>query len=158
MRLSLPRPAAPLRRDERGASAIEFALFAPILAMLVMGITDISMGYSRKLTLEAAAYRTLERVEVGTVQTDYSSLRPEAASAAGVPVENVTVDTWLECDNTRQADFNGNCNSGQMIARYVQINIRATFTPSFDYGPLAGRFRSSNGNVPLTASASLRIQ
>lgn len=146
-----------LPRDTSGASVIEFALFAPVLAMMVMGISDISMGYSRKLTLEAAAYRSLEKVAVGSVQTDYSALRTEAATAAGVNVSDVTVDNWLECNRTRQSDFGGACGAGEEISRYVSVTISSGYTPRFSYGPLSRRY-SVNGVVPIAASSSLRIQ
>jgi len=158
MRLRFRHRLEALARDERGASMIEFALFAPMLALMVMGISDVSMGYSRKLTVEQAAYRTLERVAVGSVQSDYSSLRTEAAAAAGVPVGNVTVTNWLECNGTRQADFNGLCGTGEMIARYVQIDIAASYTPSFSYGPLSRGLGGEDGNVALSASAAVRVQ
>ena len=158
MRHPLIRLARRLGRDERGSSMIEFALFAPILAVMVMGITDVSMGFSRKLTLEQAAYRSLERVAVGSVQSDYTYLRPEAAAAAGVPLANVTVDSWLECDGTRQTDFNGSCPETQMISRYVRISITGSFEPTFNYGPLARGLAGADGNVPIAASAALRIQ
>ena len=158
MRNSLFLRLKPLGRDERGASMVEFALFAPILAVMVMGISDVSMGYSRKLTLEQAAYRTLERVAVGSVKSDYSYLRPEAAAAAEVPVANVTVENWLECDGIRQPAFDGVCPETQMVSRYVRIGITGTYTPSFNYGPLARGFGGADGTVPIAASTSLRIQ
>ena len=151
-------PLQKLARDARGASLIELGLFAPILALMVMGVTDVAMGYSRKLTLEQAAYRTLERVAVGSVQSDYSYLRAEAAAAAGVPVENVTIDSWLECDRVRQAQFDGSCPDGQMISRYVQIGIAGSYRPSFPVGPLARRYSNADGTVPITVSTALRIQ
>src|SRR5688572_15274005 len=101
-----------LREDTRGASLIEFALFVPILAMMLMGVTDLAMGYSAKLRVEGAAYRALEKVAVGTVQSDYSFLRAEAAAAdgaGGVQATDVTVDAWLECNRVRQTDFSGIC-------------------------------------------------
>jgi hypothetical protein len=147
-----------LARDARGASLIELGLFAPILALMVMGVSDVAMGYSRKLTLEQAAYRTLERVAVGSVQSDYSYLRAEAAAAAGVPESNVTVNAWLECDRMRQAQFDGSCPDGQMISRYVQIGIVGSYRPSFPGGPLALRYSNADGSVPITVSAALRIQ
>jgi Flp pilus assembly protein TadG len=146
-----------LGRDQRGASVIEFALFAPVLAMMVMGISDIAMGYSRKLVLEGAAYRALEKVAVGSAQTDYSALRTEAATAAGVPESAVTVDNWLACNGTRQTDFVGVCPAGEEIARYVQVNITSSYTPRFNYGPLY-QGRAVNGVVPISVSTSLRIQ
>ena len=145
------RPLSRLKRDERGASVIEVALFAPVLGVMLMGITDLAMGYARKLSLEQAAYRSLEKVAVGTVRTDYSFLRAEAASAAGVAESAVTVDNWLECDRARQTNFDGSCAAGTMTSRYVQVTINASYTPRFSVGPLAT-------SVPLQASAALRIQ
>lgn len=143
---------APLGRDERGTSVIEVALFAPILGVMVMGVTDLAMGYARKLTLEQAAYRSLEKVAVGSVQSDYSFLRAEAATAAGVPQSSVAVDNWLECDRARQTDFAGSCAAGQMTSRYVQVTINGSYTPRFSLGPLG------SSSVPLQASAAVRIQ
>ena len=145
-----------LRGDERGASVIEFALFAPILAVMVMGITDLSMAYSRKLVVEAAIYRALEKVQVGSFQTDYTTyLRSEAATGAGVPTSEVTVDSWLECNRIRQASFTGLCSTGQDTARYVSVAIATTYEAQFTYGPLNP---GTDGEIPIAASASLRIQ
>ena len=156
------RMAAPfvhrLRDDASGASVIEFGLFAPILALMVMGISDVAMGYSAKLQVEQAAYRALEKVAVGTVQSDYQYLRNEAASAdgsGGIQASDVTVDNWLECDRVRQASFTALCPTGQDTARYVRITINWSYTPKFSYGPLVG---NSSGVVPISASAALRIQ
>ena len=44
-----------LIRDERGTSVIELALLAPILASLVIGMSDLSRAYSAKLQLELLA-------------------------------------------------------------------------------------------------------
>jgi Flp pilus assembly protein TadG len=150
-----------LRRDEKGASVIEFALFAPVLGLMVMGVSDLAMGYSTKLKIEGAIYRSLERVAVGStagpqvVQNDYSFLQTEAATAAGVPTSQVSVDQWLECNRVRQTDFAGACPDGQDTARYVKVTINTSYTPRFSYGPLV---RNTNGVVPIEANASLRVQ
>ena len=145
-----------LRADAKGASVVEFALFAPILSMMVMGISDFAMGYSAKLRVEGAIYRTLEKVAVGTVQTDYQYLKAEAATAAGVAQSAVTVDNWLECNRVRADSFAGQCAAGQDTARYVSVSITTSYTPRFGYGPL--RNRNSSGVVPITSASSLRIQ
>ena len=51
-----------LLRDERGAAVIELALVAPVLALMVIGIVDISNAYSRKLALEQGAQRAIEKI------------------------------------------------------------------------------------------------
>jgi Flp pilus assembly protein TadG len=144
-------------RDERGVSVIEMAFVAPVLAIFIVGVVDIGRGFSAKLTLEEAAYRTLEKVAVGTVQTDYTYLKAEAATAAGVPQANVTVDSWLECDGTRQASFAGECTGTQQTARYVKVTITNNFKPSFPYGKWVLKSDAS-GNVALSAVSSLRVQ
>ena len=167
-----PRPGRPWRQDpgvkqagstslladESGASLIEFALVLPILAMMVMGISDVAMGFSRKLAVEAAAYRTLEKVAVRSSDTDMSTLAAEAATAAGVDEDDVTIDMWLECARTRQTDITGVCAAGQETARYVSVEIDATYTPRFDYGPLADAFGGRDGIVPTGATAAMRMQ
>jgi Flp pilus assembly protein TadG len=145
-----------LRGDDKGASVIEFALFAPVLGVMLMGVTDLAMGYSTKLRVEGAIYRALEKVAVGSFQSDYATyLQAEAATAAGVPTSAVAVDSWLECDRIRQASFAGACAAGQATSRYVKVTITTSYTPRFSYGPLV---RTSNGTVPIEANASLRIQ
>ena len=51
-----------LHADQRGAAVIELAMIAPILAMMVIGIVDMSNGYSRKLALEQGAQRAVEKI------------------------------------------------------------------------------------------------
>jgi Flp pilus assembly protein TadG len=158
MRIRLGDRLRVLAGDSRGASVIEFALFAPILALMVMGISDVAMGYSRTIELEQAAFRALEKVAVGNSQSGYDYLRAEAATAAGVSQDDVTVETWLECNGTRQTDFAGVCATGETIVRYVEITIDSSYDPSFDYGPLATAHAGTDGTIPISASASLRIQ
>ena len=150
---------AALRADARGASVIEFALFAPILGMMLMGVSDLAMGYSAKLRVEQAAYRGLEKVAMGTVQTDYDYLRTEAANSdgpGGIEAGEVTVDMFLECNETRSTGgFNGVCAAGQRTARYVRLTVTDTYTPRFSYGRVFG---NAQGVVPLSATAALRIQ
>ena len=146
-----------LRGDDSGASVVEFALFIPVFSVMVMGVSDVAMGYSTKLQIEQAAYRALEKVALGTV-TNYQTLRDEVAASdgsGGIQASNVTVDNWLECNRVRQASYTGTCTTGQDTARYVSVTVNWSYTPQFEYGPLVG---NSSGVVPITASASLRVQ
>jgi Flp pilus assembly protein TadG len=51
-----------LLRNERGAAIIEMALVAPVLALGVIGIVDVSNAYSKKLALEQGAQRAIEKI------------------------------------------------------------------------------------------------
>lgn len=147
-----------LLRNRKGSSAIEFALIAPIMAVMFVGVSDFARGLARKFQIEQASYRALELITVGTIQSDYAYVAPEAATAAGVPVENVVVANWLECNGDVKAQFSEICPEGQETARFVRVTIQADFQPSFSYGPLTRGFVQEDGTILLTARSTLRVQ
>jgi Flp pilus assembly protein TadG len=68
-----------LRQDQAGAAIIELAFVAPILALVVLGIVDISNAYSRKLALEQGAQRAIEKIMQTTANdTIENTLKDEA--------------------------------------------------------------------------------
>lgn len=146
-----------LVRDERGASIIEMAMVAPVLAMLLVGMVDISRAYSAKLQLEQAAQRSIEKVQqYRTTTSTYATLQSEAATAAGVSATAVTVDYWLECNGARAADYNSSCTSGQTSARYISVSIDKNFSPIFGTRFFPGA--NTDGTYTITAEAGLRTQ
>ena len=160
-----------LARDERGASIVELALLAPFLGTLMLGMVDLGQGLSARHDLQQAVSRTMElassRVVTADPDTglpDYEFLREEAADAADVPIENVALTQWRECNGTVQATYNAVCQpdadgNPQEVARYVRISITTTYTPSFRYGPIAlSSAATSDGRVPMAAEAAVRIQ
>ena len=158
------RPIA-LFRDERGSSLIEMALMLPVLATLLIGMVDLSRGYSAKLFLEQAAQRSIERAMNGKKETElFETLKAEAAAAAEVSESAVTVRYWLECDGvsqntspaTMKADYeNSVCNDGESQARYVNVRIQKVFTPIF-----STRFAGArpDGTYLLDGEAGIRVQ
>lgn len=146
-----------LARDERGASIIEMALVLPMLLTLFIGMVDISRAYSARLQLEQAAQRSIEKVmQYQASSSTYATLYTEAAAAASVPVTDVTVDYWLECNGARAPDYNGSCTSGQTYARYVTVSIDKDFSPMFGTRFFPGA--NSDGTFTITGEAGLRTQ
>ena len=156
-----------LGRDQRGAALIELALAAPVMAGLLIGMSDLARAYSLKLLLEQAAQRTIEQVEQqkSVAQTYDTALSTEAASAmtdAGYSTGNtITPESWLECSSngstwTKQSSFTGACGATEMTARYVRIKIARSFVPMF-----ASRVwpnADSSGNITISGYAEVRIQ
>jgi Flp pilus assembly protein TadG len=154
-----PRPIDALLQDKRGVSVVEFALILPFMALMVVGIVDLGRGFSAQIALQQAVQRTLERAMVGSVEDDYAFLRTEAATAAKVPVANVVLDAWRECNQTRAGTFVGSCEEGQMISRYVRITARSDFKPMFNYSFLKVKFfQTTNGMATLSATSAVRVQ
>lgn len=151
------RPYRLLGRDRRGTSAIEFALIAPVLALMTMGIADLAMGLARKFQIEQASYRVLEMVTVGTLRDDYSDVEAEAEAAA--PGAEVNVDWWLECDGAKEEIFTTQCPTDKQTARYVRVELLEDYEPMFNYGPIGRAFSGNvDGKVRLTARSTVRIQ
>jgi hypothetical protein len=138
-----------LARDKRGTSLIEFAFVAPILGLMTVGIADLSQGFSERFQLEAAAHRALERAALGTSETDYQFLQQEAATAANVPLANVTFENWLECNGVKMASYDGACAPGEQVARYIYLRVQKTFVPSFGW---------TGGTRTISGDAAVRIQ
>ncbi len=146
-----------LARDERGASIIEMAMLTPVLATLLIGMVDISRAYAAKLQLEQAAQRSIEKVmQYQTGASTYNTLYTEAATAAGVPVTDVTVDYWLECNGARSANYTDSCSPGQTYARYVSVAVDKDFQPMFGTRFFPGA--NSDGTYTITGEAGLRTQ
>lgn len=151
---------AGLLRDRRGASVVELALLLPFLTLLMVGMIDLSNGVTARFMLSQAVNRTLEMAaghhflaDKDDDEVQYDFLKTEAADAAGVDTENVTLTTWLECDGVKQADYDGTCPADESIARYLQIRIDTVYSPMFSIGPLGDQ-----GFIPMFAEAAVRIQ
>ena len=159
------RRRSALLRDEGGASIIEMALLMPVLATLLIGMVDVSRGYSAKLQLEQAAQRSIERAMNGDKNTSlFDTLKNEAVAAASVSASAVEVRYWLECDGvsqntnpaTMKADYeNKVCDDDETIARYVNVRIQKVYTPMF-----STRFAGAgpDGTYLLTGEAGIRVQ
>jgi len=145
-----------LLRDDRGAAIIELALAAPVFAVMIIGMSDMARAYSTKLQLEQASQRSIEKVMNGQATTTVAeALKTEAATTAGVPESQVTVDYWLECDGARAASYDSGCNPGQVQRRYMSVHISKIFTPMFKIKFGAAK---ANGNYTLYGKTSVRIQ
>jgi Flp pilus assembly protein TadG len=176
MRLRLPRLSA----DARGAAVIELALIAPVLALMVIGIVDMSNAFSRKLALEQGAQRAIERIMQTTADdTVEGTLKTEAVcqvngtnsngtcKTSPITTSNVTVTYRLECTaaggaisaqiSTDADTFDAfTCAAGAISeARYIEIAVTDTYTPLF---PIHFSFINGDGTYHLSATAGMRTQ
>jgi Flp pilus assembly protein TadG len=77
------------RQDERGAAVVEFALVAPLLLMMVLGIAEFGRAYHVQATLSQAAR---EGVRVMALKNDPAgALAATRAAAPTLTLTNVTV-------------------------------------------------------------------
>ena len=154
-----------LARDESGAVLIELALAAPILALMIMGISDLSIAFGKKLELEQAAQRAIEKVmqttgkstASDTIKTEavcqYNGVRTDGTCrTTGIDATDVTVTYSLKCDGVVTA-YNTDCADGQAALRYIEATVADQYTPMF---PI--KFGTKpDGTYHLTATAGVRV-
>jgi len=159
------RPAS-LLRDERGVSVIEFGFLVPILGFMLLGMVDLANGYTRKMAVENAVARAMEKVSVLAVQDDYTFLKAEVVNAySRVTASSVTVDAYSMCDTTRMPTFRSECGfradgTPEEISRYVRLRVEDRWKPTFNWGVFGLRLykTGTDGKVPLNVDTQLRVQ
>ena len=148
-----------LKHDERGAAIIEMAIVAPVLALLTVGVVDMSNGFATKLKLEQASQRAIEKVMQTTGNgTAEEIIIAEAASQADVPVENVTVSYRLECDGQLQADPEGECTGSQKPSKWVTVTVNDKYKPLFALKKFKFSGLEPDGTYHISAKAGMRTQ
>ena len=123
-----------LARSSEGTATIELALMLPIFASMLIGVVDITTAFNRKLEMEQAIQRAIERVMQTT--TDYTveqNIKAEAAAAAGINPNDVIVTYTQTCDGVI-TDPATDCPTNADAVRYTNVTASTVFTPMF---PLA---------------------
>jgi len=143
-----------LARNRSGTSLIETAFVIPAITLLISGVSDVAMSFASKFQLQQAANRSAALATVGGMSgPSFTTIQAEAAAAAGVTTDQVSVDTWLECAGVRQLAFNGVCTSGQQIGRFVSVTITANYVPKMPVMQYMG-----GSSWPLQGYSMVRLQ
>jgi Flp pilus assembly protein TadG len=146
-----------LAKEERGTAVMELALAAPIIAVLVMGITDASTAFSRKLELEQGAQRAIEKqMQTTGTETPEGTIKSEAAVQAGVTVDNVSVAYLRLCNGTKQSNYNTPCANTQRTSLYLTVTVIDDYSPLFPMFSLGTK--QANGTYRIVAKAGIRTQ
>ncbi len=129
-----------LRRDERGLSVVELGLVAPVLALFIGGMIDLSQGLAQRFAMQQAVNGALQLLLAHPVSIDpnaapdedpYDYVIAHVTQAAGVAESAVEIDEWLQCDEERMAEDVRTCDAGEDTARYVAISVEKPFDGQF---------------------------
>jgi Flp pilus assembly protein TadG len=143
-----------LARDKRGAAVVELAMVAPLIATMVVGVVDLSNAFGRKLKLEQASQRAIEKIMNTTANaTVEETLKAEAATQAEVAVSNVTVTYRIECDGN--VTSSEDCADGETMSKWISVEVVDKYKPLFPVH-LAGI--NADGTYHIKSTAGMRIQ
>ncbi len=140
-----------IARDQRGVSAVEFALVAPMMIGLYLGCAEISdgVGADRKVSLISATLANLS-AQVATISTsdmtnilDASSaiIAPYSASKLKMTVTCLSIDSTGKATTKWSVTRNGTTNSGVLTipSALAVPNSYLIFTQaSYAYTPTVG--------------------
>lgn len=142
-----------LWRQCRGNAAIELALLAPPLMLLVVGTVDYGLAVYDQIEVQNAAqagaeYALKHGYSTTGISGAMSAATPLTISAVPAPAQSCgcpsgTTLTPTACGN--------NCASGLTAGTYVTVNAQTTYTTILPYPGVPNSYT-------LAASSTVRIQ
>lgn len=96
-----------LRKDETGSIAVEFALVAPVLLLIVAGVIDIGSATSVKLSLDARVTTTAEYALLQSAPGDREAAEALAGKLAGLLQGDSSVTATVDVNNAARAEWTG---------------------------------------------------
>jgi Flp pilus assembly protein TadG len=105
--------------NERGAVAVEFALVAPILLLIVVAIVEFAFFFNLQISVTQAA-----REAARTMAVTNSTAKAQSAAVAGAPSINLAPGN---------VSLSGACSPGATVTATVTFNsptLTGLFTPS----------------------------
>src|SRR5687768_14566010 len=115
-------------RDERGATAVEFAFIVPLLIVLVLGIAEFGHAFQVQGTLSAAAR---EGVRLMALQNDPSAARAAVRNAASSLNPGIT-DAQIAISPASCPELNGGSTSVRLTISYPMPYLIGFFGSSVD--------------------------
>lgn len=91
--------------DDRGASAVEFALVAPLLFVLVFGIVDFGVVFGQTLSLnnaarDAARFAVVRQIDGSAGRSCHATLQRARDAAVALGIESNEVGVTVSRDGT----------------------------------------------------------
>jgi len=117
------------RRNDAGASAVEFALIAPVMLVMLMGLLDYAVAVFHRTELESAARAGAQYALVDGFDATTITTAVEASTNLDTNFLTVTVTESCECpeDSPPTVSCSDTCGVGSMT-RYANIDLSYTHT------------------------------
>jgi Flp pilus assembly protein TadG len=117
-----------LRRDRGGSPAVEFALIAPLLCMLMFGITQFGIALNNDVELTEAVRTGARNFAISratSAATPYSTtVSAIDTSASGLTAANITVSTSV---NGTACTSDSTCSTALSTAAGETAAVTATY-------------------------------
>ena len=163
--MTLVRIVRALRRCRSGNAAVEMALVAPVLAVVLVGSIDLGLAFGETIRLAAAARAGAQQafvdlvevaelttaVEANVVSGMIAAARDDAEDDAGELDVTASIACWCGADPSATIDCNITCAGGVIPPMYADVTIARDFDLMFGLPGMADP-------VPLSETARLRVR
>lgn len=143
-------------KDVSGVAAVEFALIAPALLLLLIGMVDYGLYMNSTMKIEnvtrAAAEYLYEGGNTGNLATDV--FLPSNLGLTEATIDdslNYSTNYYCECVDGDAVECDGICDNGDdnsYMRRYLEVNLSMDHEPLLYY-PGLGRSITLGGFVRL---------
>lgn len=127
-------------REDRGAALVEFAVVAPLLLTLLLGMVEAGWAFNNQLDTTHAAREAGRLAAVNA-----------APAGAGTQGENIIAEVCSRIDAPGDVEIT-------LTRSGSQIGGELTVLVEHDYQPITGGFIPFFNNVTLTSTASMRLE
>lgn len=141
------------RRADGGAAVLEFAIAAPILIYLLIGLVDVGR-YMYFGIVAAHGARAGAQYGAQSVQTAQDTVGitnavvKDADAVPGITVATPVISCQGSSGTPGQCTQNGTMTAGAIY--YITVNVSGTFTPLVMYPGIPS-------SVPITATTTMRL-
>jgi Flp pilus assembly protein TadG len=115
------------KSHERGAAAVEFALLAPILIMVLLGIMEFGRAYNVQMSLTNAAREGVRSMAINNSQTEALSATKGAAEAVTPMLEDSDISFAFQ-DVPAPIPAPSPAPTSCSIGRQVTVTIKYSLT------------------------------
>ena len=144
-------------RSEAGNAAVEFAILAPILTVLVAGLGDMASAVNLATKLNSAAragatYAMVYPSDTNGVKVAAQAATNDSGMTVGTPSLYCTCgSSAVSVSNPTLNCTTGTCASGKVKKWYVSVATTQTYTPILSYH---GFFST----LSMSGSATVEVQ
>ena len=112
--------------DRRGNIVIEFALVAPVLFLLLVGMLDLGrFGLQKSAMLQGAQAGGRYAL---VAYSESSNINTTAQNATGLSGVTATNTVFCECVSGTAVSCSTTCGSGQTLKRYITVTTNKAFS------------------------------
>lgn len=147
-------------RNQRGIAAVEFALVATVLGLLLPAATDLALAVWANQQVGNAARAGAEYAAINTAGNGYNSSAISTAATSATSRSGVTATSTNYCGTdsasgvTQTCILPCSCTSGPTTGTYVSVTASATYTPIL---PAMWGTILTHGSLKLSATSVTRL-